>query len=293
MIIIKIYHIILSFILSVLFIFSTGCEKLIYPLDSTSSNHSADNLSGRLTLNGSTSMTKLCNSLGESFMQKYPNITVEKSDTGSGASVKSVMDGTATFGDLSRKLKEEELNESLSSVTIALDGIAVIVNSKNNIDDISMQTLIDIFSKKISNWSELGGKDAPIRLIGREASSGTREGFESILESSAPPKYDAEYPETGDVVSKVGNDENAIGYCSLFSVSGNIKALKIDSVNISESTISDGSYPIQRPFIQIYNNSINNPLVPIWFDFIESDEGKELIQKEKLVPVKISFSKEW
>ena len=107
MIIIKIYHIILSFILSVLFIFSTGCEKLIYPLDSTSSNHSSDNLSGRLTLNGSTSMTKLCNSLGESFMQKYPNITVEKSDTGSGASVKSVMDGTATLGDLSRKLKEE------------------------------------------------------------------------------------------------------------------------------------------------------------------------------------------
>lgn len=293
MIIIKTYQIILSFVLSISLMLSTRCEKLIYPLEVTSSSSLSDNLNGRLTLSGSTSMTKLCNSLGESFMQKYPDVVVEKSDTGSGAAIKSVMDGATILGDLSRELKESETNESLTSVTIALDGIAVIVNSKNEIDDISTQNLIDIFTGKISNWSELGGKDSKIRLIGREASSGTREGFESVLGlSSNPPKYDAEYPETGDVVSKVGNDERAIGYCSLFSVSRNIKALKIDSVKISENTISDGSYSIQRPFIQIYNNSVNNPLVPIWFDFVASDEGKMLIQKEKLVPVKIDPLKE-
>lgn len=273
--------------------FSAGCEKLIYPIEVTSSNNLSDNLSGRLTLNGSTSMTKLCNSLGESFMQRYPDIVVEKSDTGSGAAVKSVMEGTAILGDLSRELKESETNGSLTSVTIALDGIAVVVNSNNNIDNISKQTLIDIFTGKISKWSELGGKDAPIRLIGREASSGTRDGFESSLElTDNPPKYDAEYPETGDVVSKVGNDENAIGYCSLFSVSGNIKALKIDSVEINKATISDGSYPIQRPFIQIYNNNVKNSLVPVWFSFIGSEEGRAIIQKEKLVPVEIHPFKE-
>lgn len=287
MIIIKTVRIILPIALAVSFITSIGCKKLIYP-SGTSSNNMSKSVYGRLTLSGSTSMTKLCNSLGESFMQKYPDITVEKSDTGSGAAVKSVLDGNSILGDLSRELKDNEKNDSLVPVTIALDGIAVIVNSKNNIDDISKQNLIDIFTSKITNWSELGGNDAPIRLIGREASSGTRDGFESALAlSNSNIKYNAEYPETGDVVSKVGNDENAIGYCSLFSVAGNIKALKVDSVQIDKNTVSNGTYPIQRPFIQIYNNKEDKKLISLWFDFISSDDGKALIEREKLVPVKI------
>lgn len=293
MIIIKSSRIILPIALALSLTTYIGCEKLIYPSGTSSSSNISEKAIGQLTLSGSTSMAKICNSLGESFMQKYPGITVEKSDTGSGAAVKSVLEGNSLLGDLSRELKDNEKNDSLVAVTIALDGIAVIVNSKNSINDISKQNLIDIFTGKITNWSEIRGNDAPIRLIGREASSGTREGFESVLGlSNSYIKYNAEYPETGDVVSKVGNDENAIGYCSLFSVTSSIKALKIDSIKIDKNTVSNGTYPIKRPFIQIYNSKADKKLISLWFDFIASDDGKFLIEREKLIPVEIEHIRE-
>lgn len=265
-----------------------GCDKIIAPSSvSTESNNSAS-LSGKLTLSGSTSMTKLCNSLGEAFMQEYPEVVVEKSDTGSGSAVKSVLDGTALIGDLSRKLKPEENPDEFVSVTIALDGIAVILSDKNPVADLSSEQVMKIFTGEIQNWAEVGGDDIAITLIGREESSGTREGFESILGLEDRCQYEAEYPESGDIVSKVSNDAGAIGYCSLFSVSGDIKALSIDGVSPSEQTISAGHYKIQRPFVEIFKKGSDSELINAWFSFVGSEAGRNLILKENLVPVRIN-----
>ena len=291
-IIIKLFRIIISSTLIASLILLSGCEKLIYPSETSHLSHNTSNPDLKLTLNGSTSMSKLCNALGETFMQEYPNITVEKSDTGSSAAIKAVVDGSSLIGNLSRYLKEDEINDSIVPITIALDGIAVIVNAKNKINDISSVTLRDIFTKKITNWSERGGENKIIHLIGRESSSGTRSGFEESLGlNSSYIKYDAEYPETGDIISKINNDENAIGYCSLFSVYGNIKALKINSIEINEENISNNSYPIKRPFIQIYNKKSNSNTIKLWFDFVKSEKGNLIIRKEKLVPIQIDFER--
>lgn len=267
----------------------TGCKSEIEPINSKAIDpmisQGADNsIKGRLTLNGSTSMTKLCNSLAEAFMEEYPNVTVEKSDTGSGSAVKAVKDGTSLIGDLSRHIKDEE-NEDIESKQIAIDAIAVIVNKNNPIEDISLDDLGKVFKGEITNWSELGGSNKRITLIGREESSGTREGFETIAGIRDKSVYHAEYPEAGDIVSKVSSDDSAIGYCSLFSVYGNIKALKVDSVEIKEENIKNGNYKIQRPFIQVYLKGEKNILIDRWFEFVKSDTGKSIIEREKLIPV--------
>ncbi len=287
MIDIKAFKIFLYTLLILSIIVNTiGCKRLIYPSEYIETIDKFDEIKGKLTLNGSNSMAKLCNSLGEAFTEQYPYTVVEKSDTGSGSAVKSVLDGSALIGDLSRNLKDSEKNQHIESRIIALDGIAVVVNINNNIEDISQKDLINIFSGKITNWSELGGNNSNIHLVGREASSGTREGFETALNLiENPPKYNAEYPEAGDIVSKIGNDVNAIGYCSYFSVSGDVKSVKINSIEINEETISDGTYIIQRPFVQIFNKDNINNLIICWFNFIGSEIGKNLIKQEKLVPV--------
>lgn len=280
----------LPILLSVILILS-GCMVQIYPsrvVDNFSD--SSNDLNGTLTLNGSTSMTKLCNALGEAFMEKYPGVLVSKSDTGSGAAVASVLEGTALIGDISRNLKSNEGRERFNEVTIALDGIAVIVNKSNPISNLGYDQVTKIFKKEITNWSEIGGEDRKITLIGREESSGTREGFEAVLGIRGNLcKYDAEYPESGDIVAKVGNDVSAIGYVSITATSDNIKLLKINQVEPTERNIISGAYRLQRPFIEIFLQNSDNKLIKAWFDFIGSDSGKEIIRKEKFVAVDIKI----
>ena len=264
-----------------------GCSNIISPsyINSPSSNH---NLNGKLTLNGSTSMTRLCNSLAEEFSKLYPDIHVEKSDTGSGAAVGAVLSGNSLIGDLSRELNDEEKSDSINAITIAYDGIAVIVNKDNPINNLSYSELQDIFTKKITNWSQLSQKSQRITLVGREEASGTRDGFESALNIVSKTKYDVQYQENGDIISKVTSDPSAIGYCSLFSVSGNVKAISVDNISPSDKTILSKEYKITRPFIEVYSKNKENELINLWFEFIKSDMGKDIIIKQGLVPAYIS-----
>lgn len=252
-------------------------------------------LSGTLTLNGSTSMTAVCNALGEAFMAKYDGVTVEKANTGSGSAVTAVNDGTALIGDLSRKVKDDEDPDGkFTKVTIALDGIAIAVNPENPVDALTSEQIEKIFAGEITNWSEVGGDDAEITVIGREEGSGTRDGFENIFGFGEDKKcaYAAEVQETGIVVSKVASDPSAIGYVSLASVNDEIKAVSVDGVEATEENVSNGTYVVQRPFVQIYTKGTDSELVKAWFDFLKSDEGQQIIADQKLVTVDIDENTE-
>ena len=252
-------------------------------------------LSGTLTLNGSTSMTAVCNALGEAFMAKYDGVTVEKANTGSGSAVTAVNDGTALIGDLSRKVKDDEDPDGkFTKVTIALDGIAIAVNPENPVDALTSEQIEKIFAGEITNWSEVGGDDAAITVIGREEGSGTIDGFENIFGFGEDKKcaYAAEVQETGIVVSKVASDPSAIGYVSLASVNDEIKAVSVDGVEATEENVSNGTYVVQRPFVQIYTKGTDSELVKAWFDFLKSDEGQQIIADQKLVTVDIDENTE-
>ncbi len=277
-------HIIIT-ILMISLLFFSGCSKAIYPdyyITASETDNSKKNT--KFILSGSTSMTSLCNALAESFMSKYPDIQVEKSDTGSGAAVESVLNGHSIIGDLSRNLKEDEKSENLESITIAYDGIAVIVNKENPISDLSYSQLQDIFTGKISTWKSISGNDSRITLVGREEASGTKDGFESALNIVSKTKYDVQYQENGDIIAKVGNDVSAIGYCSLFSISENTKAISISGIFPTIQNISDGQYTLIRPFIEVYNKQNKNETIDLWFNFIRSDTGREIILNQGLIP---------
>jgi phosphate transport system substrate-binding protein len=251
-----------------------------------SATASAANLSGKLTLNGSTSMAKVCQALGEVFQEKYPGVTVEKSGTGSGDAAKAVSAGTALIGDLSRDLKSEENPENFEIIHIAIDGIAVTVNKGNKVSSLTSEQIAKIFTGEITNWKQVGGEDQKITVLGREAASGTRDGFESIFKVSKKCKYAAELSSTGEVVTKVGSDRGAIGYVSLDSVNDSVTAVDIDGVKATEENIVNKTYKAQRPFIEIYKKGSDSDLIKAWFAFVQSDEGKEIIHKTGLVTVK-------
>lgn len=216
-------------------------------------------------------------------MEKYPQVTVEKGGTGSGDAVKAVNSGTALIGDLSRNLKDEEKPADFEIVQIAIDGIAVAVNPQNKVDTLTSEQIAKIYTGEITNWKDVGGADQKITVIGREATSGTRDGFESILKIKEKTKLAAELSSTGEVVSKVGSDPAAIGYISLDSVNESVKAVTVDNVKPSEDTVKDGTYKLQRPFIEIYKKGSDNELVKAWFDFIASSEGQKIIKEAGLV----------
>ncbi len=254
-----------------------------------SSQSSTSDLSGKLTMTGSTSMAEVCNALGEAFHEKYPDVTVEKGGTGSGEAVPAVTQGTALLGDLSRDLKDEENPDDFTAVTLCLDGIGVVVNKDSAVEDLTPDQITKIFTGEISNWSEVGGEDAPITVVGREAASGTRDGFESIFDVKDKAKYALELQETGLVVSKVASDKNAIGYVSLASVDEEkgIKAVKVDGIEATEENVANGTYTVQRPFVQIYKKGSTDPLIKAWFEFLASDEGQQIIADKGLVPQEI------
>ena len=196
-------------------------------------------LSGKLTLNGSTSMATVCQALGEVFHEQNPGVTVEKSGTGSGDASKAVLAGTALIGDLSRELKDSENPDQFEVVQIATDGIAIAVHKDNPVSDLTQEQIAKIFTGEITNWSEVGGQDQAITVLGREASSGTRDGFEAIFGVEGEAKYAAELTSTGEVLNRVASDPAAVGYISLASVSPSIKAVKVDGVVL---TAENGKY---------------------------------------------------
>lgn len=272
-------------------VFFAGCGEGVTQVTSTPAASNAgqgaaqtEPISGTLTLNGSTSMTQVCQALGEAFEAKYSGVKVEKSGTGSGAAVQAVESGNALIGDLSRALKADEHPENFESVQIATDGIAVAVNKDNPVRDLTREQVTEIFSGEITNWREVGGEDHAITVLGREANSGTRDGFESMFKADSYA-YAAELTSTGEVVSRIGSDASAIGYISLGSANNSVAACKIDGVEATEDNVKNGTYAASRPFLQIYKKGSDSELIAAWFDFVKSDEGQAVIRQAGVIPV--------
>ena len=242
-------------------------------------------LSGTISLAGSTSMEKLCEAMSESFMETYPGVTVTVEYTGSGAGLESLASGSVDIGNSSRHLKDEEVAGGAVENVVAIDGIAVIVDPANSVSDIPADKLAAIYKGEITNWSELGGNDEAIVVIGRESGSGTRDAFEELLEVKDACKYAQELDSTGGVKAKVAATPGAIGYVSLDVVDESIKAVSIDSVEPTETNIIAGDYLLSRPFVMATNGEISaqNDLVKGWFDYISSDAGKDVIKSAGLI----------
>lgn len=250
----------------------------------TASASSAAEISGNLTLNGSTSMAEVCQALGEAFTKKYPNVKVDKSGNGSGDAPKAVEAGTARIGDLSRTLKDEEKPADFDVKTVAIDGIAIAVSKDSKVKALTSEQVTKIFTGEIKNWKEVGGSDAAINVIGRESASGTRDGFESIFKCKEKCKYASELTSTGAVKAKVASDKNAVGYISLGNVDDSVTAVKIDNVDATEENIINGTYKAHRPFIEICKKGSEDDMVNAWFQFIYSAEGQKVIRDCKLIP---------
>lgn len=252
--------------------------------ESTEEAPAAD-LSGTISLAGSTSMEKLCEAMSESFMEAYPDVTVTVEYTGSGAGLESLASGSVDIGNSSRHLKDEEVAGGAVENVVAIDGIAVIVDPANSVSDIPADKLAAIYKGEITNWSELGGNDEAIVVIGRESGSGTRDAFEELLEVKDACKYAQELDSTGGVKAKVAATPGAIGYVSLDVVDESIKAVSIDSVEPTEANIIAGDYLLSRPFVMASNGEISaqNDLVKGWFDYISSDAGKDVIKSAGLI----------
>lgn len=232
---------------------------------------------GSVSTDGSTSMEKVIGALGEAF-QEDTGISFTYNPTGSGSGIKAVQEGRCDIGLSSRDLKEEEKASGLTGTVLAYDGIAIVVNPENPVTDLSLETIADIYTGEITNWSEVGGNDAEIVLIGREAGSGTRDGFESITDTEDACQYRQELTSTGDVITTVSQNPGAIGYASVASVKESVKALAVDGVAASEDTIKDGSYVVQRPFVLVTKSDTKlSEAAQKFFDYITSTDAKEII----------------
>lgn len=244
----------------------------------------ADALSGVLKMSGSTSMEKVVKGLNGKFMEDNKGVTVDLQLGGSGAGISAASEGKADIGNSSRKLKDEEAT-TLTANVMAYDGIAVVVNVDNKVEDITLEQLQQIYAGEIRNWKDLGGADEPIVVIGREEGSGTRDGFESIVMGDKAPVYAQELAETGTVINNVAQNKDAVGYASLASVDDSIKALKVEGVAPSEETVKDGTFKIMRPFIMAVAKDSTNELTQAYLDFVFSAEGQEIVRGAGLVPV--------
>ncbi len=249
---------------------------------------SNENVEGTITMNGSTSMEKFANALNESFMAKYPKVTATVEFTGSGAGIEAVSNGTVDIGNSSRALKDEEKAKGLVENIVAIDGIGVVTNTATTVDNVTTEQLKQIYTGAVTNWKDLGGEDSQIVVIGREASSGTRGAFEEILDIADQCKYAQEIDSTGAVMAKVASTPGAIGYVSIDIIDDTVKTLQLDGVAPSQETIKDGSYTLQRPFVMATKGEISeqSPAVQELFNYINSDEGQEIIAKVGLISAK-------
>ena len=239
---------------------------------------------GSVATDGSTSMEKVIGALGEAF-QNDTGISFTYNPTGSGSGIKAVQEGRCDIGLSSRDLKAEEKEAGLSGTVLAYDGIAIIVHPENPVADLSLETIAKIYTGEITNWSEVGGNDVEIVLIGREAGSGTRDGFESITDTEDACKYRQELTSTGDVITTVSQNPGAIGYASVASVKDTVKAVTVDGVAPTEATIKDGSYVVQRPFVLVTKTDAKlSDAAQKFFDHITSANANEIISAAGVVP---------
>lgn len=245
-------------------------------------------LSGSISMVGSTSMEKLANALSEAFMEEYPDVTVTAEFVGSGAGIEAVTNGTADIGNSSRSLKDEEKAAGVVENVVAIDGIAVCVDPANEVADLTKEQLTNIYNGTITNWKEVGGTDEPIIVIGREAGSGTRGAFEELVDLKDACKYANELDSTGAVIAKVASTPGAIGYASLDALDDSVKALSLEGVEATAENIKAGNYFLSRPFVMATKGEISeqNDLVQAWFDFVLGDEGQQVASEVGLITVK-------
>lgn len=252
---------------------------------SSAAGQAAGTLSGNVATGGSTSMKNVIAALTEGFAEVEPGVTVSYDPTGSGAGITGATDKTLDIGLSSRALKDDE-KADVDGTTIALDGIAIIVNNASKVEDLTVDQLKQMFTGEITNWSEVGGDDGEIVLIGREAGSGTRDGFESIVDVKDSCKYAQELTATGAVISAVEANPLAIGYASLSAVGDTVKMVTVGGVECSEDTVKDGSYEVQRPFVFVTNKSVTlSEQAQAFFDFATSADAADLIRTAGAVPV--------
>ena len=279
--IISLMGVALVLVIAMLAVSLTGCGT-------TNTDTQKDNgqVSGTVATDGSTSMEKVIGFLSEAYMEENSAVKVTYNPTGSGSGIKAVQAGSCDIGLASRDLKPEELAD-LNGTVVAIDGIAMIVNKENPVKDLTIEQIAALYKGEITNWSEVGGLDAPVVLIGREAASGTRDGFESITDTEDACKYNQELTSTGDVVQTVSSNPNAIGYASLASVKDTVKLISVEGVTPSTKTIQDGSYKIQRNFVMVTKkNAELSPAAKSFFDFATSSAADEWIIEAGAVPVK-------
>ena len=242
-------------------------------------------LSGTVATDGSTSMEKVIGALGEAFMEANSGVNFTYNPTGSGSGITAVSEGRCDIGLSSRALKDSEVASGLVGTVLAYDGIAMIVNPANTVEDLDIETIAKIYTGEITNWSEVGGADAEIVLVGREAGSGTRSGFEELTETVDKCKYRQELTSTGDVITAVAQNPDAIGYASLASVKDSVKALKVAGVTPSEETVKDGTYLIQRPFVLVTKEGVAlSPVAQAFFDYATKGQANDIITASGVVP---------
>ena len=243
-------------------------------------------ISGTVSTDGSTSMEKVINSLGESFMAMNKDVKFTYNPTGSGSGIQAVSEGRCDIGLSSRALKSDEKESGLTETVLALDGIAIVVSPENPVSDLDVDTIAKIYTGEITNWEDVGGNDAEIVLIGREAGSGTRDGFESITGTKDSCAYRQELTSTGDVINTVSKNPNAIGYASLSAVGDSVKALTVGGVAATEDTVRDGSYVVQRPFVLVTKTGSElSPAAQAFFDYATSSEVADIIANAGAVAI--------
>ena len=266
-----------------------GCGSNEAATDDTASEDNQDaqtELSGSVSTNGSTSMESVIGALGEQFMTDNQGVTVTYDATGSGTGIEAAKNGTCDIGLSSRALKDEETAAGLVGTTVALDGIAIVVNKASKVADLTVDQLKQMFTGEITNWKDVGGDDGEIVLVGREAGSGTRDGFESIVDVKDSCKYAQELTATGAVISAVEANPLAVGYASLSAVGDTVAMVTVEGVECSEDTVKDGSYKIQRPFVFVTNKSVTlSEQAQAFVDFATSKDAADLIRTAGAVPV--------
>ena len=266
---------------------SSAAESTVAESSAAAPAETTTDLSGSISMVGSTSMEKLANALSEAFMEEYPDVTVTAEFVGSGAGIEAVTNGTADIGNSSRNLKDDEKSAGAVENIVAIDGIAVVADPANKVEDLTKDQLVSIYTGETKNWSEVGGDDQAIVVVGREAGSGTRGAFEELLDIADACVYANELDSTGAVMAKVASTPGAIGYVSLDVVDDSVKALKLDGVDATEENIKAGNYALSRPFVMATKGEISEQKTEVQalFDYLSSDEGKALIKSVGLITV--------
>jgi phosphate transport system substrate-binding protein len=282
----------IAVLLSVLFIITSvfsACSN--QSNDNSNQNGSSGNsnkkLNGTISMAGSTSMEKLANAAAEAFMNKYPGVTISPEFIGSSAGIEAVLAGTVDIGNASRNLKDSETSSGAVENIVAIDGIAVILDTSNTVTNLTKDQLVQIYTGAVNNWSAVGGADQPIVVVGREAGSGTRGAFEELLGIEEQCKYSNEINSTGGIMTKVSTTPGAIGYVSLDVLDDTVKATNVEGIEPTEENIKAGNYLLSRPFVMATSGEISkqNELVQEFFGYLNSEEGKELISQVGLITV--------